>query len=78
MRKLVTAEMMKRLDEIAVAQYGVKAQDLIANAGQAVAEKIIQLEETVKKKKVIVGGARLGNRSASAVPTRAMGRVLRR
>lgn len=66
MRKLVTAEMMKRLDEIAVAQYGVKAQDLIANAGQAVAEKIIQFEETVKKKKIIVACGK-GNNGADGL-----------
>ena len=54
MRKLVTAEMMKRLDEIAVEQYGVKTQDLITNAGQAVADKIMQVEGSVEGKKIVV------------------------
>lgn len=66
MRKLVTAEMMKRLDEIAVQQYGVKAQDLITNAGQCVADKIIQIEKTVAKKKVVVVCGR-GNNGADGL-----------
>ena len=54
MKKLVTAELMKRLDELASSEYKIKSLDLMNAAGLKVFEKIKQYEKELKGKKVAV------------------------
>ncbi len=50
MKKLVTAEIMKQLDKIAVSNYGVKAAKLMENAAEGVYSTILKYENIVKDK----------------------------
>jgi len=50
MKKLVTAEIMKQLDRIAVSNYGVKAAKLMENAAEGVYSTILKYETSVKDK----------------------------
>jgi len=54
MRKLVTAEIMKQLDKIAIDDYGIKAAKLMENAGQGVFDTIKKYEGDLKNKKFTV------------------------
>ena len=54
MKKLVTAEIMKQLDKIAIEDHGIKSTTLMENAAQSVFEKIVEHEENIKGKKVTI------------------------
>jgi len=54
MKKLVTAEMMQKIDELVVNEHGVKALTLMNNAGSRVFEKIAEYEENLKDLNVTV------------------------
>ncbi len=54
MKKLVTAEMMRKLEEFAIKEYKIDVMDLMNNAGAKVAEKILLEEKNIEKKKIVV------------------------
>ena len=54
MKKLVTAEIMKQLDKIAVANYGIKAAKLMENAAEGVYRTILKYEGGIKDKSFTV------------------------
>ncbi|MFO7810157.1 MAG: NAD(P)H-hydrate dehydratase [Candidatus Delongbacteria bacterium] len=54
MKKLVTAENMKQLDDLAINTYGAKASELMENAGKGVFDTIVKYEGKVENKNFIV------------------------
>lgn len=54
MKKLVTAEMMKKIDELVINEHGIKSLTLMNNAGSRVFEKINEYEDKLKELNVTV------------------------
>lgn len=54
MKKLVTAENMKQLDDLVINSFGIKASKLMENAGKGVADTVLKYEKDVNGKKITV------------------------
>lgn len=70
MRRYVTAEQMKRLDQLAIEKYGIPSLILMENAGQGIAELAMRMVRNKRARRILVVAGKGNNGGDGLVAAR--------